>query len=43
MARRGWCEAWRIVNTLPYDAFREFAMTPKGDRYAFIEKYASHP
>ncbi len=39
MARRGWCTADRVVNTLPYTAFLKFLSTPKSERYAFIENY----
>lgn len=39
MARRGWCTADRVVNTLPYTAFIKFISTPKAERYAFIENY----
>jgi DNA polymerase (family 10) len=41
MARRGWCEASRVINTLPYAQFVELISAPKSGRYALIEKYAS--
>jgi DNA polymerase (family 10) len=40
MARRGWCEPFRVINTLRHEQFLEFISTPKGKRYALIHRYA---
>lgn len=32
VARRAWCESHHILNTLPYDKFREYLDTPKSER-----------
>ncbi len=32
-ARRGWCEARDVVNTLPADRFAQFLATSKPDRF----------
>ena len=38
VARRGWCEAKHIVNTLPTEEFLGFIATPKAERMAFLSK-----
>ncbi len=38
-ARRGWCETWRVINTLGVDRLREFLSTPKGERYALMRDH----
>ena len=35
-ARRGWCEAKHIVNTLPVTEFLEFVRAPKPKRMALL-------
>ena len=39
MARRGWCEAGHIVNTMPLERFQAFISTPKPQR---IQIFAGH-
>ena len=41
MARRGWCEPNRVINTLPVKRLLWFLTTPKADRYALMDDYAS--
>jgi len=38
MARRGWCEAHHVANTLPVEQFVKFIETPKKQRYALLEE-----
>lgn len=37
-ARRGWCEAWRVINTLPYPELRSLMSAPKTERYARLAR-----
>ncbi len=37
-ARRGWCERWRVVNTLPFEELRAFLSAPKSERYALLAR-----
>jgi DNA polymerase (family 10) len=43
MARRGWCDAFRVINALPYTQFAGLISAPKSERYALIDKYARKP
>ena len=38
LARRGWCEAKHIVNTLPLEEFLEFLRTPKPQRMGILDR-----
>ena len=38
VARRGWCEAKNIVNTLPLHGFLEFIRTPKPQRLSILTR-----
>ena len=38
LARRGWCEARHIVNTLPLEEFLEFLKTPKPQRMGILAR-----
>jgi DNA polymerase (family X) len=37
-ARRGWCEGWRVINTLPFDDLSAFLAAPKAERYDRISR-----
>ncbi|MDP3768776.1 MAG: DNA polymerase III, partial [Dehalococcoidia bacterium] len=37
-ARRGWCEGWRVINTLPYPELRSLMSAPKTERYARLAR-----
>ncbi len=37
-ARRGWCEGWRVINTLPFEELSSFLALPKGERYARVAR-----
>jgi DNA polymerase (family 10) len=37
-ARRGWCEGWRVVNTLPFEEFRALLSMPKSGRYEWLSR-----
>lgn len=37
-ARRGWCEEWRVVNSLRFDDFRRLMALPKPERYAWMAR-----
>lgn len=39
-ARRGWCETWRVINTLPYAELRSLLSAPKTERYARLASRA---
>jgi len=34
-ARRGWCEKWRVINTMSPSRLRRFLALPKSQRYEF--------
>ena len=40
IARRAWCEAHHIVNTLPTDAFMDFLSVEKSRRREALQAYA---
>ena len=39
-ARRGWCDGWRVVNTLPFEEFRSVMSLPKSERYERVARHA---
>ncbi|MSQ08799.1 MAG: DNA polymerase/3'-5' exonuclease PolX [Dehalococcoidia bacterium] len=43
IARRGWCERWRVVNTLPFEELRAFLSSPKSERYSLLARITGAP